>query len=661
MSPPPITYNTLSTDRPSTTSPARVQSTSNRGVQGKCKTVHGLIQRYERLVTAANSGRSHRQRQPEPTSSSSSSAAPASNTGEPRRQQQASRLTHQERWDRLVSLLDYVIKDAVALSQVDTFVKKGQGQPEYNYYKTVENFTRQYADVLNSKGPPIYLDDLDVDAIESTHLLLSFFAEKFVKGLECKILDSQPSCRRFPGANNEVDGVCFVTRLEISNTERLRIFRALYRREILMRLYYAGGFDEDHENRQAYLKDFFSRKLGQVLTKAWQREDIRVFNGRFLCLFEPWELEQIVTVDFFLVQKVYEYMHARRKHQLSFAAANKQDGTPSLVRFPDAGRPLAITRLLCDLRFLRHQEMRQSNDIEVRRRRAIHQSRGLTSIYRSQYKLFAPHFFLFEQQATSYRMGYTKLTETSNGELPPFEGEAVDKIPFAWVDAFAGHSPHCRAFGMAIAPVEHKFMHFFDENSHITPNDSPEARGAKLAAEKTPARWFTKDTRWTSSEEDDKTTRSFEAVGNYALWAEWCDLGFVLWDRERVEVLKANIGEHDCFYTGWIEAEALLDAMANARLMKKEGRVPDSGWMAGSPIVNGASAAHERAAVKRRENKIARAAAAAAAQERVAVDIDEAQDYDPGQVALGEIDAEARDAKRQKTGDKEKLGDDLDV
>lgn len=544
-----------------------------------------------------------------------------------------------------MSLLDCVIKDAVALSQIDAFVKKGQGQPEYNYYKTVENFTRQYADILKSKGPPNYLDDLDVDAIESTHSLLSFFAEKFVNDFEHK-----PSCRRCLGTNNDVDEVFFVSRLEISNTERLRIFRALYRREILMRLYYAGGFDEDHENRQAYLKDFFNRKLGQVLTKAWRREDIRVFNGRFLCLFEPWELEQIVTVDFFLVQRVYEYMHARRKRQLSFANTNKQDKTLSLVRFPDAGRPLAVTRLLCDLRFLLREEMHPSNDVGYHRRRTIHQ----TSIYHSQYKLFAPHFFLFEQQATSYRMGYTKLTETSNGELPPFEGEAVDKIPFAWFDAFAGHSPHCRAFGMAIAPVEHKFRHFLDENSTITPNDSHEARGAKLATEKTPVRWLTKGTRWTSLG-DEKMTGSFEAVGNYGLWAEWCDLGFVMWDRERVEAWKKNIDENGSFYTGWIEAEVLLDTMANARLIKKEGRVPDSGWMAGSPIVNGASAAHERAAVKRHENRIARAAAAAALQERFAMDMDEAQDYDPGQVAWGEIDAEARVVKRQKFGDKDNL------
>lgn len=195
--------------------------------------------------------------------------------------------------------------------------------------------------------------------------------------------------------------------------------------------------------------------------------------------------------------------------------------------------------------------------------------------------LLAPHFFLFEQQATSHRNGYNRLQDNRD-LLPLFEEEAVDKIPFAWVDAFAGRSPHCRAFGIALAPIKHKYKQFLDEgetSEQIYSCSTSETHASnKLAAHATTPSGTMRPAR----------TRSFDAQMKWRKWAIWCDFGFVMWDRDRVEELKADSMEsfRQNFEQGWINAEALLDTMANAKLTKQGKIMRYPGWMVGSSSPN---------------------------------------------------------------------------
>lgn len=136
--------------------------------------------------------------------------------------------------------------------------------------------------------------------------------------------------------------------------------------------------------------------------------------------------------------------------------------------------------------------------------------------------------------------------------------EAVGNPPFAWLDAFNGRMPHFRAFGLALQPVRFKFKHHLDTpHHHIHPADDSPTRGAKLAAQARPPQWRTSG-----------ANESFEAGQDndgYDEWALWCHLGFVMWDRGRVEVLK-QVCQYPRYPTGWIRTEELLDVMANAKV-----------------------------------------------------------------------------------------------
>lgn len=358
-----------------------------------------------------------------------------------------------------------------------------------------------------------------------------------------------------------------------------------------MRLYYAGGTDRDYADREAYLKDFYNRKLGQVLTRAWAREDIRVFNGRLLYLFEPWELEQIVSADFFLAQSVYDHMQLREQCQSYFSQAQRDEWRSSPSAMFCSG---PISRLHCDLGFLRRAESGLENALRTWRAQNTLQG-PRRSLKLGHCLLFAPYFFLFEQQAISHRNGYNRLQQ--NGHLlPPFEEETVDNIPFAWFDAFAGRSPQCHAFGIALAPIEHKYKQFRDDDEfqkQIYPYSTSETFAYnELTAHAATQPTITKSTG----------VQSFDVRTKWRLWANWCDLGFVMWDRDHVEELKADTLVQSpklTFEHGWINAEALLDTMANARLTKQAKRIRYPAWMVGYPIAhNGASAVCERRTLK---------------------------------------------------------------
>lgn len=555
---PPDTLSSSSLDRapslPSLCVGGTQQGDRSR-IEGNHKTVHGLIRRYEQLHRLTNGTRHDGQRgdsttrvegrehkRPRISDENSTSQQPRVSSAEPAEEQQS---LYQKRWEKLAMSLAYVIKDAVALSQIDRIIQQGQGQPDYKYYQAVESFTRYYKDILEEKTQ-IYLEDLDLDSMETTSEALEWITLEFVA---------------------EPDAILQGLRT-FTATERLRILRALYRREIIMRLYYAGGIDSGHLDRQTYLKDFYTRKLGQVLTKAWSREDVKVFNGRLFCLFEPWELEQIVTVDFFLVQRVIGHVFLRENP--AAAACLKSRLTHAQQVFMDS----PITRVLCDLKFFVRAEVAFRDNLKcVRRQR---QSTGTKRRDHQEYSRFAPHCFLFEQQATACRIGYNNLQEEGHA-LPSFNGDAVDRIPSAWIDAFDGVSPHCRAFGLALSPVKFRFKHFLDSAQPILPNDSASERASKLESEAALPQWT--------------TGQPFEALWHTDKWSDWCDLGFVMWDRDRVNVLKSMPGLQEQFGTGWISTESLMDAMANVRISRrKDGGVAVRDGFVGSVNITGVTA-----------------------------------------------------------------------
>lgn len=470
--------------------------------------------------------------------------------------------TREERWNELETSLGYVIKDAIALSQVDNFIQRGQGEPNYQYYQAVEKFTARYEEILNNKGFPIYLSDLDLDSIEQTHRVLLYFVKVFTTGRDILF--------------DLLDGTLART---TNNTERLRVLRAFYRRSILFRLYYAGGMDHDPlimTDRERYLKKFYNERLGQVLSRRWAQDDTRIFNGRLLCLFEPWELEQIVTVDVFVSRLVFE--HSLFRKEIRRIRIARPSSWAEFFNCP-------LSRYFHDLDF-HHRSQQVLGDWPMQAQRpAATRGRNKRGQILAEYRPLAPHCFSLEQQVHSYRRGYdmlrdakTKKLRDAEGKgkeeeedadrLPPFDGDAVEKIPFAWVDAFAGRSPRCRAFGLALPPMYFKFKGFLDggERLNATPSDSSPQRAAKRAAQVTPP-WWAAGTR----------QQPFDSEGDYHPWSYWCELGFVMWDRDRVEMLKSakSAAVPSRYRTGWIKADAVLDAMANLRLRRKDGRLVD--------------------------------------------------------------------------------------
>lgn len=311
-----------------------------KGLGSARDTVSSLVRRYE-CLTASSSSQSHTK--PIVTlgqvrnKESSYRKSCGSNVGSKRK---ASQPTHEERWGKLVASLGSLTKDAVALSTVDHFVKQGQGQLDYNYYQAVEKFTLHYRDILDGDGLPTNPEEIDMDVMENTYDVLSFFCKAYLEGHSQRV----------------------ETAREATEIEQQRVLRALYRRDIFMRLYYAGGTDRDHADREAYLRDFYNRKLGQVLTRAWAREDTRVFNGRLLYLFEPWELEQIVAADLFLARTVYDHVQLRKQHEVASSQAQVDDlrSLPSAVFLTGP-----IVRLMCDLDFLRRAELGLMNVLKT--------------------------------------------------------------------------------------------------------------------------------------------------------------------------------------------------------------------------------------------------------------------------------------------------------
>lgn len=471
--------------------------------------------------------------------------------------------TKQQRWKHLSESLGYVLKDAVALSRVEQFIEKigsrsSEGQPQYKYYTAVEDFTALYRDILKDKTP-LYLEDLDLNDMETTYSAIWYFTKLYI-------------------CNQDKFDFGRINRYATS-TEIFRVLRAMYRRSIVTRLYYPDATSPEClaiTDRQAYMKAFHDRKLGpgHRVRGGWQREDTRVFNGRLLGIFEPWELEQIVAVDHHLIELVHRHVILRRTaDKLDFIRDVDEDGQSEM----DWVRPFLdspMIRLVCDIRHLHDGTLALWDYL---RRIKIPSPAHI-------YLRWAPRIFLFDQQALSYRNGYNKLKETK-GRLPQYCGDALDEVPLAWLNAFASHSPHCRAFGPALAPSEHKFnckKHPQDNiEPNITPSDSSSTRDAKLL--QTSQLWLSKYAPEIKSYESDGVYKVYDR------WIEWCKRGFVMWDSDRVLKLERTRPGPDVtgprrekehkFERRWIDADSVLDAMKHARVRRWDGRFHDEAGM----------------------------------------------------------------------------------
>lgn len=437
-------------------------------------------------------------------------------------------LNQLHRWAVLRTSLGCVWKDAMALFKLDQLIKEGFRE---GYYETVSQFVVEYGKILGEKDP-IQTTDLDLDAMEQTLDLMQYFGRTYTQHKFRWLRENYHIPAAVPTA-----------------AESLRILRAFYRRTIFVRLYLMGHVDHDTFDRKTFLKNLFEQRFEKLLAKDWSRKDLQIFNGRLFGLFQPWELDQVMSVDFFILELVG--LHTPYRQQPRETILEEY--------YPVLDAP--ITRLLYDLEFLREAAAFLPAGTKTTWRGPPHKWRISHNTGNYNYTYFALHCFLPDQQIRSYRCGYNSLTG-SPGELQHLRTwfESAVNPPVAWLDAFSGRTPYCSAFGLALQPVRFKFKHHLDAPHHnIYPADDSPTRGAKVASQATPPQWRT------STSGADQSFEAFRESDGYNKWAMWCHLGFVMWDRYRAEALQQACRDPP-YRVGWIGIDELLDVMVNAKV-----------------------------------------------------------------------------------------------
>ena len=272
----------------------------------------------------------------------------------------------------------------------------------------------------------------------------------------------------------------------LSATERLRILRAIYRRQILCNAW--GDVKRRPAPVSIPLLSAFVNPVG----------DLEQYQPGFYAAWQPWERQQIECAETFILKLCVEL--DQRAVEIDEPISKVEFGNivsqvTCLVDYAK-GHRIELQHVLKYglLRGRRVNEQDDSNSHPTTHRHILNNvTPPLTYRWQAEHVLKFPDWLREYICTNFYFPGQAKIK---------FEEEGLEKIPFAWVDVFDGHDTPW--FGSGLSYYGGKWFGF--------------------PADESPEPYFQMEI-------------SKPRLTSKSLWRA---AGFVFWDRERVEALKSH-------------------------------------------------------------------------------------------------------------------------
>lgn len=291
--------------------------------------------------------------------------------------------------------------------------------------------------------------------------------------------------------------------MQPSRTERLRVLRSFYRRQII-----CNAWAPTKRERASWMD-----QDAAAMSNTSDHQGVRL---GLLASFEPWELQQVDHADYFFTRLCVAFRTIGEERAMATPAPPSLAATGTTqpigeVEFGDTfSHADRLVRCMREHPSLTEAALRALRLIpEVYNQEAtgavpthIQFIRRFTLLcLRNGWQSFRAHNF-----PDPVRDQYEQQQSEGNGSgaMVSFVGDKVDSPPFGWVDALDG-----------------RYVNWFGDGLCSIPGISP-----------------------------DLETRQ-EAVQRFIFVEAWRGAGFALWDRRRVEALK-EVDSLRSLRTGWI-------------------------------------------------------------------------------------------------------------
>ena len=330
--------------------------------------------------------------------------------------------------------------------------------------------------------------------------------------------------RSFGGeASRAHTGIDSATCAPLSRTEWLRVLRAFYRRQIV-----SNAYAPTKRYRRPHMFQHWFDEDTAAITNTGTGGDQRSFRPGLFDAFEPWEVQQIDHANHFITRLCVALRLAREPEDPEVVGASATTGgggashsgaSSSFLSFyhttAAAGSgPMnehefgeLFSHVDCLVRYLR--EHPSLADAALRNLPMPKGSdRGGRRDVSTTYRLFASPFAI-QPFSCAWQWGQSEVMpdpvreqRERDATTIDFAGDALNLVPFAWVDALGGR--YANWFGEALSSIP-----------------------------------------WAPAPDDDT------AGARYNSSELWRDAGFALWDRGRVEAIKEELGWLSSLRTGW--------------------------------------------------------------------------------------------------------------
>ncbi len=311
----------------------------------------------------------------------------------------------------------------------------------------------------------------------------------------------------------------------VSRTEWLRVLRAFYRRQIVSNAY----APTKRYRRPDTFQHWFDEDTAAI-TNTGAGGDQRSFRPGLFDAFEPWEVQQIDHANHFITRLCVALRLASEPEEPEVVGAlsttgggdvSRSGGSSALLLFQPQTTTAAVgsgpinehefgelfshvDRLT---RYLReHPSVAEAalRDLPMPKGSDGGGRRDVAATYRLFVTPFAIQSFSYAWQWSQSEVMPDPVREQRERDATTvdFAGDALNLVPFAWVDALGGR--YANWFGEALSSIP-----------------------------------------WAPALDDDT------ANARYNSSELWRDAGFALWDRRRVKAIKEEVGWLSSLGTGW--------------------------------------------------------------------------------------------------------------
>lgn len=405
-----------------------------------------------------------------------------------------SRYVHQIFEGRRETIVSRVLQNELDLVLVDARFLRGfpydgnDGKPHARYFNRIHSAALVYRDMLNNSRHGV--DDVVLTREELTELCRTLHTMNF-------LADIYIAAQR-----RRLDGGSGSSAEPPSRSERLRVLRAFYRRQIICNAWAPTEREPGWGMRDV-----------AAMSNTSTHQGVRL---GLLSAFEPWELEQIDHINFFTMQLCAALCTATETTPAAAAAAPatettqrvSQDEFGQLMSHVDRlarylqRHPILADAALRDVVPPSEEVCGGADDIATTfcrftRRYRLH-------LFDSYYQNLRERDFPDPERDVSEQHQAGQDEDTNTLREVKFVGDSVDQPPFAWVDAFGGR--YVNQYGAGLESI------------------GEDAIG-------------------------EDGTDSYPRFVTLLLWRA---TGFAFWDRWRVESIKKQDKWAESLRTGWM-------------------------------------------------------------------------------------------------------------